>query len=71
MTDRVNALVVILEKDVRDDDLEATRNAIQQIKGVLSVEYNVTDISDSVARMRVKSEVQQKLIEFAQSLNTV
>ena len=37
MTDRYNALIVVLEGNVRDDDAEPLLAAIRQLCGVLSV----------------------------------
>ena len=37
MTDRINAFIVILDRDIREDDAEDTITALKQIKGVLSV----------------------------------
>ena len=70
MTDRINALIVVLDRDIRDDDLDATRKAIEQIKGVVSVENNVTDISDSVARSRLRMEMTQHLYDLIKNINS-
>lgn len=61
MTDRYNALTVILEKDIRDDDAEALLNAIRQLRGVLSVSGNVADFDSHLAQERARSELGQKL----------
>ncbi len=53
MTDRLNALIVILEHDIREDDAEPIINAIQQLRGVLQVEPHVADsIGDAAAEAR-------------------
>lgn len=70
MTDRINAFVVVLDRDVRDDDVEATRKAILQIKDVISVDNNVTDISDAVARSRIKSEMTEHLYGLIKKINS-
>lgn len=57
MTDRYNALVVVLEHNTRDDDAEATINAIKQIKGVISVKGNVSDINDHIAKECARLEL--------------
>lgn len=62
MTDRFNALTVVLEKDIRDDDAEAIIQAIKMVKGVLSVDGNVADIEAHLATERVRRELLQKLI---------
>jgi hypothetical protein len=61
MTDRYNALTVVLERDIRDDDAEQILAAIRCLRGVLSVTGNVVDIADHVARERAVSEIGEKL----------
>ena len=61
MSDRFNTLTVSLEKDIRDDDAEALVSAICQLKGVLSVSGNVTDITEWCAEERVRAELSKKL----------
>lgn len=63
MTDRYNALIVVLDKDIRDDDAVVIINAIQQIKHVLTVKGNVADIDSDVAESRIKLELTRKLYE--------
>lgn len=63
MTDRYNAVTVVLDRDYRTDDAEAILTALRQIRGVLSVEPNVADISDHVADQRVRHELGQKLLD--------
>lgn len=64
MTDRLNALTVVLEKDMREDDAKAVINAISQIRGVLSVIPNVTDMRDHIAQERARREIGVKLMEI-------
>lgn len=61
MTDRYNAFIVILAKDIREDDAEATINAIKQIKGVLDVEPHIADFDEQIAESRVRNELGTKL----------
>jgi hypothetical protein len=63
MTDRFNTLTVVLEKDIRDDDAETLLTAIRQMRGVLSVEGNVSDTTAHMAEERAKHELGQKLWE--------
>ena len=64
MTDRYDAFLVILERDLRADDAEATLNAIRQIKGVLEVEPHVAgNVERVIASARVKGELIQKIAE--------
>lgn len=65
MTDRVKALTVVLKDDIRVDDIdvESIVSAIKMVKGVLDVKLHTTDISDHVARERVKAELISKLFK--------
>jgi hypothetical protein len=64
MTDRYNAFIVILEKDIREDDAESTIEAIKRIKGVLDVKPQINDIGDDIAQSRVRAEIGEKLMEI-------
>ena len=61
MTDRYFALTVLLERDIREDDLEAVTDAIQMVKGVLKVEPHVTDIDIWAAESRARHKLATKL----------
>ena len=63
MTDRYNALTVVLEHDIRSDDAQALISAIEQLRGVLSVTPNVVDISSYTAHERARHELGQKIWE--------
>ncbi len=64
MTDRYNAFIVILEWDIRSDDAKMTINAIKHIKGVLGVEPHVATIDESIAKMRLKEELWEKVFQL-------
>lgn len=57
MTDRVHALTVTLDRDIRVDDLEHLTGAIGMLRGVASVTEHVADWEDYTARERVRSDV--------------
>lgn len=61
MTDQYNALTVVLEKDIRVDDAEAILNAIRQLRGVLSVNGNVTNFGDYIAQERARRDLVEKI----------
>jgi hypothetical protein len=61
MTDRINAFIVILDRDIREDDAEDTLTALKQIKGVMSVKPHVANFSDAIAQDRVRQELGMKL----------
>lgn len=61
MTDRFHSLVVVLESDLRSDDAQALIDAIKQLRGVLSVSGEITDIGTLMAEERAKRELGEKL----------
>lgn len=63
MTDRYNAFVVILEKDIRDDDAEQIINAIKMVKGVLDVTPHIADPRDAIATTRAKQEIMERIVK--------
>lgn len=67
MTDRVNHLTVVLDKDYRDDDVQAIVEAICMLKGVASVGVNVTNPSDYSNRELAKYQLIDKLWEVLKS----
>lgn len=62
MTDRYNALTVILESDMRDDDAESLLAAIRQLRGVASVQPHVADYVAAMAEERARRELGQKIL---------
>ena len=62
MTERFNALTVVLERDTREDDAQAIIDAIKQLRGVASVKGNVADVESLVAQERAVQAMRQKLI---------
>lgn len=61
MTDRINSFIVVLAKDVREDDVVEITNALRMIKGVLSVAPQVSTLSDHISQERVRYELSKKL----------
>lgn len=64
MTDRVKALTVTLEKDIREDDIENLVIAISSIRGVLRVDNIISDGTEFITEGKVKREIWDKLFEF-------
>lgn len=64
MTDRIHSLTIVLDKDYRDDDVEPIVNAIQMIRGVLSVSLCVSDFNTHMAVERARRELGEKLIKM-------
>lgn len=61
MTDRINSFLVTLDRDLRTDDAKALKQAIAQLRGVLSVALNVSDVATHVAYTRARSDLEQRL----------
>lgn len=71
MTDRLNALTVSLDRDIRDDDAEVIINAIKAIRGVNGVTGNIVDPDSFVAQLRANSLVKEKLFALMDELNKI
>jgi len=61
MTDRIKGFTVTLDRDYRTDDVEEIRKALLMVKGVLSVDASVTELSDHMNRSRIRLELMDKL----------
>ena len=57
MTERYNALIVVLDRDIRTDDCQPIIDAIGMLKGVASVEGNVADHDSYIAAVRARAEL--------------
>jgi len=65
MTNRVDALTVVLTDGIREDDVEQLVNAIHQLRGVLQVNNHIVRNVDShIAEARVKDELRSKLLSI-------
>jgi hypothetical protein len=61
MTDRIHALMVVLDSDLRIDDAEPLMAAIRQLRGVWAVQAMETNPGIHAARVRIRLELSQKL----------
>ena len=64
MTDRVHSLTVVLDHDIRVDDVEKLTDAIRQLRSVLSVTGEVSDLTSHMAEERARHDLGQKLIRI-------
>jgi len=71
MADRLNALTVSLDRDIREDDAEVIINAIKAIRGVNGVTGNIVDPDSFVAQLRANSLVKEKLFALMDDLNKI
>jgi hypothetical protein len=63
LSDRYNYLIVVLEKDLKDEDAQPLLEAIKCLRGVLSVTPNVSDPAGWTAEERVRRELTEKLLQ--------
>jgi len=63
MTDRLAGFIVTLETPVREDDVESTRKAILQLKGVISVSPVVANAEFYMAREQARVELTHDLLD--------
>lgn len=69
MVNRINALVITLEKNVREDDIQDTITAIKCIKNVLGVEINISaPMQEHVTKERFKAELGEKFWNLLKQL---
>jgi hypothetical protein len=61
MTTRLKGFTVALEQDIREDDAEAIKNAIEALRYVQAVKPIEADSEDWINRKRIKMELQEKL----------
>jgi hypothetical protein len=63
MTDRVRTLTVVLDRDMRDDDVQHVVEAVQMIRFVGSVELGEpVGVEDHIAREAVRHDLQMGLL---------
>ena len=61
MTDRVNRIVVALERDVREDDVAGLVEAIKHLRGVVDATAKVVSPEAWAVEARVRVEIQEKV----------
>lgn len=61
MSDRTGGFLVILEKDIREDDAEPIASLLGMIKGVIDVRTIPDNISATLNKSRIRHELITKL----------
>jgi len=64
MTDRVKGFTVTLERDIREDDFQRIKEAVEMIKGVLHVEPVLVTSEDFMIKQRIKHDVTMNIIKL-------
>lgn len=65
MTDRFNALIVVLADDLRDDDAQPLIDAISLFRGVVHVGGHVSSVGDVIAEQRALAKFREKIVALA------
>ncbi len=63
MGNNIKGFIITLDKDIREDDAAAVRQALEMIRGVIAVDESVVDVSDLMNRRRVTYEIRHKLFK--------
>ncbi len=63
MTDHHAGYVVILDRNIREDDAADTLNALRMVRGVQSVEPIVAGIETQIAESRARSRILGRLYD--------
>ena len=64
MTDRIKGFTVVLDRDMRDDDVEAVADAIRMIKRVATVTPHIVTHEDYMVRERLRHDLKMKMYKL-------
>lgn len=68
MGERIKALTVVLERDATIEDVQPIIDAIKMLKHVEGVTTLTDGLDDKMARIRVKGEIRQKILDLFNSI---
>jgi hypothetical protein len=63
MTDRVKGFTVTLERDIREDDFQRIKEAVEMIYGVQHVEPSIVTHEDHMNRERLKRDIVRNILK--------
>ncbi len=61
MSNRISSFLVVMQSDLTEEQAKATLDAIAQIRGVIAVKPEVSDINTAISTERARYELQAKL----------
>jgi hypothetical protein len=64
MTARLKGLTVTLERDIREDDFQRIKEAVEMIVGVLHVEGVLATGKDHIIRTRLKHDITRNILKL-------
>ena len=62
MTDRIHSLTVVLDEDIRDDDIQGLISALSHFRHVIDVQTNVTDPISLMAEARARNQLTERIL---------
>jgi hypothetical protein len=66
MTERYHTLTVVLDHDMRLEEVDLLVQAIRQLRGITSVSANVADYTSFMAEERAKRTLRERLWKILQ-----
>lgn len=70
MTDRYNSFLVILDRDIRDDDAQAILTTLKQVRGVVDVKPNISNNFEGVVgQARLANRFKTMIMDFYDSID--
>ncbi len=64
MTDRINALTVVLDGNIREDDVQGLIDAIKYLNGVDKVTKHVADFESHIAKSQAQLTLRKKILDL-------
>lgn len=64
MSDRIKGFTVELACDLKDEDFQQIKDAVEMIKGVQSITESVVTSDDYINRSRIKNELMGKIYDL-------
>lgn len=63
MTNRVKGFTVTLDRDVREDDFQRIKEAVEMITGVQHVEPSIVTHEDHMTKQRLKRDIVTNILK--------
>jgi uncharacterized protein (DUF885 family) len=61
VSEKVSGFVVVLDSDLKYEDAQATISALKRIRGVVSADPILTNVSQQIAQIRAERVIEEKL----------
>jgi hypothetical protein len=68
MTDRIHSITLVLDEDIREDDVQPLLDACRMLRHVISVTPNVSDFELHTAEERTRRRVVDELHEATRKI---